>query len=270
MTLFYSTNSPTFDFPKFNGTPKTKYVIASTPRSGSNLLTRYLWLSKQAGAPEEYFASRYVQDFDSRWNMLTKTNVNFESWVKGEKKPNIAHGKYLEKLQKVRTSPNGVFGIKIHVCHLDEPINAHVDFKELFADYKIVRIRRKDLVRQAISHTIARQTNIWILDNEWLKKNNKTKDPVYDFDEISKNIKYLEELEQQWDRHVKNKDCDVFQLHYEDLSCSPRDSIARVFKFLNIGNVDDVPKPNISKQSNEINEHWYNLYQETLQRKKHL
>lgn len=65
-SLRYTTNSDRFDFPPFEGEPQTRYVIASTPRCGSNFLQRALWRTGKAGAPEEYLTSAYVSDFVNR------------------------------------------------------------------------------------------------------------------------------------------------------------------------------------------------------------
>ena len=43
MVLRYRTNGPEFDFPPFSGLPPVRYVLASTPRCGSNMLARALW-----------------------------------------------------------------------------------------------------------------------------------------------------------------------------------------------------------------------------------
>ena len=67
MWLRYRTNGPEFDFPAFAGLPPVRYVLASTPRSGSNMLARALWHTGVAGFAEDYFADEYVLDYFERW-----------------------------------------------------------------------------------------------------------------------------------------------------------------------------------------------------------
>ena len=54
LELRFATNGAEFDFPDYDGRPSHPYLIASTPRCGSNFLQRALWRTHLAGAPEEY------------------------------------------------------------------------------------------------------------------------------------------------------------------------------------------------------------------------
>jgi len=82
--------------------PSCKYCIASTPRSGSTLVSRMLLSSRLAGDPKEYFGPLLIQ----AWLKLNKRNISFAN--------------YLKELESKRTSENGYFGIKVHGRHLEE------------------------------------------------------------------------------------------------------------------------------------------------------
>jgi hypothetical protein len=101
MWLRYLTNGPEFDFPLFTDPPPVRYVLASTPRSGSNMLARALWHTGMAGFAEDYFADEYVLDY-------------FERWGFADDDPGKLTESYVRKLMTVRTSPNGVFGVRVH------------------------------------------------------------------------------------------------------------------------------------------------------------
>src|SRR5690554_4240321 len=64
-------------------------------------------------------------------------------------------------IQAIRTSPNGVFSIKIHYPHIDNFGGIDV-IKKLFPESYFVFLTRKDLLNQAISLSIAKQTGVWI------------------------------------------------------------------------------------------------------------
>ena len=70
---------------------------------------------------------------------------------------------YIRRLEAVRTTPNGVFGVKIQPQHLDRlnsgDSNAAGAFLRLFD--KIVLLRRRDLLLQAISMARSELTGQW-------------------------------------------------------------------------------------------------------------
>lgn len=152
MVLRYRTNAPEFDFPSFTGLPPVRYVLASTPRCGSNMLARALWRTGLAGFAEDYFADAFVLDYFERWG--------FDSGDPQE----LAAG-YVRRLMTHRTSPNGVFGLRIHAGHLG---NLEVDPYDVLQAPRYIWIRRRDRLRQAVSYTMAEQTGVWILDGTYL------------------------------------------------------------------------------------------------------
>ena len=115
MWLRYMTNGPEFDFPPFTGLPPVRYVLASTPRSGSNMLARALWHTGVAGFAEDYFADEYVLDYFERWGFAAGDEASVLE-------------RYVQQLMTVRTSPNGAFGVKVHAPHLR---NLEIDVHDL-------------------------------------------------------------------------------------------------------------------------------------------
>src|SRR3954469_25286570 len=74
---------------------RLSYVICSTSRSGSYLLCELLWRTGVAGAPEEFFHPQYMPRLMERWGV-----EELDEYVRAL----LAH----------KTTPNGVFGAKIH------------------------------------------------------------------------------------------------------------------------------------------------------------
>ncbi len=64
-----------------------------------------------------------------------------------------------------RTSPNGVFGLRIHAGHLG---SLEADPYDILQAPRYIWIQRRDRLRQAVSYTMAEQTGVWILDGTFL------------------------------------------------------------------------------------------------------
>ena len=80
--------------------PRLTYVVCTTPRSGSWLLSEGLASTSVAGNPREWFNHLEEQEERARWRMTHGSDLTF--------------AKYLEQVQARSTTRNGVSGIKLH------------------------------------------------------------------------------------------------------------------------------------------------------------
>lgn len=71
----------------------------------------------------------------------------------------------LAAVMKRRTTANGVFAIKAHYSHCASLGDAQA-FLRFWPKLKVVHLCRADVLRQAISYAIARQTGVWISGQE--------------------------------------------------------------------------------------------------------
>lgn len=245
MTLRFSTNGPGFDFPNFEGTPGVRYVIASTPRCGSNFLQRALWRSQRAGAPEEYLTSSYIQDFNERAGADWATSA-----------PGEDRASYIEFLWQHRSSPNGVFGLKLHGSHLSAAIDEHGNLLRPLQGSKWLWIRRRNQIAQAVSYLRADQTGIWIVDGEWLPTRAPLGEPTYDYCDIEARLQQVASEEVAWNSFFAAERLDVHVVWYEDLGEMYSAELSEVFTFLGISPSGSFPPPGISRQADETNELW--------------
>lgn len=128
-------------------------IICATQRSGSTMVLEDMRNTGVLGIPEEYFIP---------WNP-SKKNVDWE--------------KSLLSIIKRSSSENGFFSIKVMANHLplideclrgtkydvDEDIDSsqlYPRFYNAFKGCKFLMIRRDNIVRQAVSREISRQTGI--------------------------------------------------------------------------------------------------------------
>lgn len=132
-----------------DGTPtRLRYAIFSLPRTGSDLLSVYL-RQRGAGMPFEYFNPHYVFKFADRL---------------GGRNPagRIVVPELFARLEAKRTK-QGMFGVKVQPDQLmliaSEKKNAARTILRRFD--RIILLRRRDRLMQAVSLARARLTNQW-------------------------------------------------------------------------------------------------------------
>jgi LPS sulfotransferase NodH len=140
MHLYQAQFSEDLDLPD---TPVLRTVlIASTPRCGSHMLGHAMARTGLLGVPFEYLNPANL----ARWQEKLDTTGAQDT---------------LEALTKRRTTANGTFGIKAHFTHCETMGGPDKLFAAL-PGLTVVHIRRADVMRQAISYAVARQTGVWI------------------------------------------------------------------------------------------------------------
>lgn len=131
------------DFPQPQSLPpKIRYLICSSPRTGSTLLGQMLTDTQCAGDPLEYFNPGYFNELQKR----SKSNNLYKN---------------IEFLEKIRTSSNGVFGLQMHFSHLSQIFKNNKTELQNFINsfHKLIFIRRKNKIKQSISWHKASTSN---------------------------------------------------------------------------------------------------------------
>jgi LPS sulfotransferase NodH len=231
MVLRYRTNGPEFDFPPFAGLPPVRYVLASTPRCGSNML---------AGFAEDYFADAFVLDY-------------FERWGFGSSDPQELAATYVRQLMTCRTSPNGVFGQRIHAGHLG---SLEVDPYDILQAPRSIWIQRRDRLRQAVSYTMAEQTGVWILDGTLLPEASARAVRRYSYAEIRRHLRLLDRDASVWEDYFGRHAVVPHVVVYEDMVADYEAGLLGCLDFLGLGAPESVPTPGIRRQADELTERW--------------
>src|SRR5689334_13823653 len=136
------------------------YVIATSPRTGSTLLTEALSATRVAGSPDEFF------DIHPK---------NEQNWASRFRIP--AGASYIEHLQAATRTQNGVFGFKLHWHQMPALSNRLLELRpeaedlarrpvfdllqERFPGIRFVWLTRRNKIAQAISYYRAAETNVW-------------------------------------------------------------------------------------------------------------
>lgn len=256
------------------------YLVCATQRSGSTLLCELLKATEVAGVPDEffealrptglprqprqYFEDRALEDIARRLVPIDPGRPEqpgeFEGWFR-----------YV--LQR-GTSPNGVFGAKMMWNYFDDfrtrlgelpglgglTFNQALD--EVFPRLRIIFMRRRDKVPQAVSLWKAIQTQQWRTDPE--SAANPRPDhaaqsgrPVeYDYRAIKHLLDELHRWDARWEDWFHATGREPIRVIYEEFTSSRAATIGRVLDDLGI----DPPEPEgqgpMRRQADDLSRDW--------------
>jgi len=232
MNLYEDQFSTKHDFPMVEN-PSKVLIIASTGRCGSHMLGHALHKTNKFGFPLEYVNLENLNEWKKRLNTddLQKTIV---------------------ELQRRRTSPNGVFGIKIHYSHIQQ-FGGFENLLESFPNAYYILLSRKNVLLQAISLSIASQTGEWISGQ---KTNNNI--PKYNFNHINESLQSIILDSSSWRYTLAANGCNYIEMDFDKVRNNLADSLKNIASFVNC-EIDQskIPKEQVTKkQSNQINFEW--------------
>ncbi|QQL45467.1 Stf0 family sulfotransferase [Sulfuriroseicoccus oceanibius] len=236
MALYTDQFSSNHDTPG-NAPPTKTLVIASTGRSGSHMLGHALHRTGAFGYPLEY-----------------ANPTNFTEWERRFDTSGVEDT--LHEIQNRRTAPNGVFGIKLHYSHVRHHGGIR-RIERLLPNAHYVILTRKDLVRQAVSLAVARQTGVWISGMEARNSN-----PTYDFDQINHCLRELVLDNASWRYTLEAAALPYIEVSFDEVKNDLVDVVGRIAKFAGI-DVDASSLTNehaTKKQGNELNDSWVNRF----------
>lgn len=206
-------------------------ILLSSPRSGSTMLSERLdnW---GVCLTHEYFQPfQYLPALANRWKCLEDGVVN--------------HQRYVDALFTHRSSKSGWLGINLHGSHVASFMEFFNYFPKL-ETIKIIHLRRKNSLKQAISYEIASQTG------QWSSHFQKAADPVYDYKKIKGKLERIDEQTRTNLAFVQKQGYQSIDIFYEGF----QDDLTEIMEFIG-GEYDGSEEVNqMSKQSNEINDDW--------------
>lgn len=235
--------------PAHDGPPVRTYVICSTPRSGSSLLSEALTLLGGVGAgglgvPIEYFDPTATQ----RWL--------WRRWACQ------SPGSYVDQVRRRRTSADGVLGAKLHWFQLvglagslgRSPAAA---LRMALDRPTIVYVCRRDRDAQAVSWMIAEQSGRW---GRWrghgagdLQQRGAGDAGVrYDATEIQRCRDRIASDEAGWEALFEAEGLDPLPVIYEEFVASYADTVAAVASHLGRPTgAHEIAPPRLRQQADE-------------------
>jgi LPS sulfotransferase NodH len=237
-------------------TPARSYLICSTPRCGSTLLGADLADAK-LGVPAEYFNAVFRQPLATRWGC----DESFEP--------------FLRALHVNRTSPSGLFGLKVHWFQLRElriemaggkvepsnPYRVDAGFLEpVLPNCRFIHVVRRDVVAQAVSLYIAWKTQDWM---RAAGEGPEAPVPPYDYGAIDRARRLIESEEVGWDRFFRHNRIDPLVLVYEDFVQDRAGTMRRIAEFVGEPVPSDAQLPRepwLAVQRTEVNREYARQY----------
>lgn len=232
MNLYDDQFSESHDFPRVEK-PSKVLVIASTGRCGSHMLGHALYETGKFGFPLEYANPDNLSEWKRRLGIDDVREV-------------------LAEIQRRRTSPNGVFGIKIHYLHIQE-LGGFDGLTALFPEARYVLLSRKDVLRQAVSLALAIQTGVWIAGQKPFNEN-----PEYDHAQIDKCLRDTIRDNASWRYLLSASGCVYREMDFDQVRKDLGASIQEIAGFLGV-EVDpgDIPEGLVTeRQSSGRNAEW--------------
>jgi LPS sulfotransferase NodH len=233
---------PALDFP-LSRDVSIRYVICSTPRSGSHFLGQLLYATGRMGSPLEYFNRRNIVRWEERAG-TAGAGADLVRFIAG-----------------IRTSPNGCFGIKAHYPHL-RMLTRHIPIAEFVSAFAHIHIVRRDLLAQAISFARAEQTGDWI-----------SRGPasgcsaVYDSDLIRHCLAEIGRQNASWNYLFHAFGIRPLVVEYESLVADPPECVRRVAGFIGVDLPADTPIAcRTSRQRDDESESWRDRFIDEIRR----
>jgi LPS sulfotransferase NodH len=158
-----------------------------------------------------------------------------QAWLKkrGERQLNLA--RYLGLLEQRRTTPNGVFGSKVHFEHwlkqFGDKSKAGVEY--LKSQDRLILITRRDKLAQAVSYARANQTRIWgrSLGDAPVEKTEWSDAFLL---EISRSLARAIAQDDSWRVYLAEHKLPYLEVCYENFLADYAGEFARVLEYLDI------------------------------------
>jgi LPS sulfotransferase NodH len=193
---------------------KKNYILCITERSGSTMFCSLLQQTNSLGMPDEYLNPRGVMQY-----YLEQYPVD-----------NIVN--YFDLLRRHQASGNRVFGIKTNYIDFEILVKEKL-IGNLLEPVKFIYLTRQDILLQAISSYIARQSGKWhsFVDEE---DNISSQDICYNEEEIIQITNNLLLERAQWELFFNLHSIKPLRITYEDILADTEGSIRDVAKFIGV------------------------------------
>jgi LPS sulfotransferase NodH len=229
--------------------PRTCYLIAITPRSGSTYLCDVLTQTKRLGRPQEWLgASSIPKRIDK--NM-----------------PGRSPEEFLRNALRVTKSKNNVAGLKASWFQFNDFKQA-LGNQEALKKFKYIYLTRRDLAAQAVSLYKATKSGIFHSDSQTNEEDLKKLSALpYDFAAIKYWYDHIVVQEKGWQHYFYEQNIYPCCIYYEDIEEDLQTVLKRFAIYVSVqpNNVILSNQPsNLQKLRNEISHEWTQRFQTDL------
>jgi trehalose 2-sulfotransferase len=242
--------------------PSASYLICCCERTGSALLADALICTGIAGRPHGYFSR--VALHNPRTRRILREMKDDDN--------------YLDKVIAAASTPNGVFGAKVHWDHFmilvakaerlaraqsaEVPARVPELLRLSLPDLRYIWLTRKNEVARAISHYRAKKTDRWHVDSRWLTDDAEgAGEPEFDFSQIDAFVQFGRRDEIRWGQYFQDHNIMPLELIYEEMVRDLEGTVRRVLGFVGIP-VEEVelPPPTLRKLADDRSQEWEARY----------
>jgi LPS sulfotransferase NodH len=223
-----------FDFACRRIPPTTQLMVATVPRSGSTAICLDLWRTGLLGAPLEY-TNLDLMNQNPRWKKFLRHEVQF--W---------------RELQRVRTSPNGVFSYKFFVQAYVEILKKKPKLLPRISPTHVVYFTREDKLAQAVSYSRAIQSGAWFANAP------PRHSCQYDEAHIQDCLEQISRQERSWEYVFCITDTRPLSVSYEKFMSAPGSVVQTILEYVVPGSVIREPLdiPKIEIQRDAVSDDW--------------
>lgn len=217
--------------------PRRYLVIASTPRCGSHMLGHTLHQTECFGFPLEYANNDNLKN----WQCIYGT---------GDAQSTIG------AIMKRRTSPNGVFAIKLHYSHIVN-LGGFEAVMRIFPNAHYVMLTRSNVLGQAVSFALASQTGIWIDGQK-----GDTSLARYDRALIDRCLRRVLKDNAAWKYQLATSGCRHIEMDFDAVKDDIGEAIKRIANFADVELPETaIPAAPVTRpQGGSINREWIRRY----------
>ena len=237
-----------FDFPYRTELPERPYVLATVPRTGSSFVSHLLWQTGCLGAPLEYL--NFLPSGPPRFAVADPAGQT-ELW---------------RSMLHLRTSPNGVFGVKCFSLQLRELQRRNPDLLIeamqllLFRgpETRVIQLRRRDRIAHAISYARAAASGVWRREQE----SGGAASVGYSEKAVDEARAFLDRQEADWELLFTDYGIEPLTMWYEDVEKQPEQAVQVVAAFLDV-EIDPaaaLPVYQVERQSQDDSKRWHDRY----------
>jgi LPS sulfotransferase NodH len=231
--------------------PADSYLVLSTARSGSTMLTAYLGKIGY-GFPIEAFNPNKNSRERYNWGIdYTDPYAYIKKAIEFQTVGGVMGMKFM---------PNQFFLFLENARNLLSPTN--LNFKDsalveiFFPSAKYIHLERKNKLKQAISFSKALQDGIWREEEGEDETYKEYVTPaVYDREHIECCFDLSLANDQYWRHYLRSNQLSYLHMYYEELTANYQEEMAQIHKYLGIKD-QDIVLPPLRKQSTGLSEEW--------------
>jgi trehalose 2-sulfotransferase len=242
--------------------PTVSYLLCCCERTGSTLLGEALAGTGIAGRPFGYFSRVALYNPRTR-RILTQAKDD---------------DTYLDNVIVAATTPNGVFGAKVHWEHFLDVIakagrlaptqggeaSARVPevLRPAFPALHYVWLIRRNEVARAISHYRAKKTDRWHVDSRWLTDDaDEDGEPDFDFGQIDAFVRAGKRDDARWRQFFQEHGIAPLEVSYEDMIDDLEKTVRRILGFIGIAAGDvKLPPATLRRLADRRSQEWEARY----------